>query len=158
LTTARPQADTTLVGASGLAGQTVARQPPATAPEQALTVLLVEPSRTQAGIIRRYLEAQHVGKVVTAASGREALAAARTHQPQVVLSAMHLTDMTGVELFTKVREACPGSPLGFILVSSEDESREAGTLGASGPALVLHKPFTPEQLAQALALATPRAG
>src|SRR5262249_48187060 len=48
--------------------------PPATAQDApALNILLVEPSRTQAAIIRTYLQGQSIDKVATVATGQEAL-------------------------------------------------------------------------------------
>ena len=72
-------------------------------------VLLVEPSRTQSGIIRKYLQGQGVKEIVTAASGKDALEAFRTARPDAIVSALHLPDMTGVQLAQQVREEAKAS-------------------------------------------------
>jgi serine/threonine protein kinase/DNA-binding NarL/FixJ family response regulator len=139
---------------AGQAQQTI-DLPPASEPgTSAMMVLLVEPSRTQSGIIRRYLQAQGIRHVVGVASGQEALQAMRRQRPDAVLSALHLSDMTGVQLAQRIHaEYKPAAP-GFVLVSSEAESGEAGSLSKCGKAVLLHKPFTPEALREALRLVT----
>jgi CheY-like chemotaxis protein len=130
--------------------QTIDLAPPATAVVPALKVLLVEPSRTQSAIIRKYLQGQSVQQVATVATGQEALEAMRRERPGVVLSALHLADMTGLQLAEQIhREFQPAAPR-FVLISSEADSAEAGSLSKCGNAVLLKKPFTPEQLVDAI--------
>jgi serine/threonine protein kinase len=122
-----------------------------------ISVIVVEPSRTQAKIIRRCLEATDTATVEMFATGAEALANLRTRRADVVVSAMHLKDVTGVRLAQDVR-AILGPPAeskapGFVLITSASEGPEAAGLSSAGLAISLHKPFTPEQLIQALSLA-----
>src|SRR5262249_2018111 len=63
-----------------------------------LTVVLVEPSRSQAAIVRKYLLELGIASVHVTGSGQQALALAGREKAQVILSAMHLADMTGVDL------------------------------------------------------------
>src|SRR5439155_13382449 len=67
------------------------------------TVLLVEPSRSQAVIIRSYLQKLGPHDVSTVPSGHAALESARSAPPNVVISAMHLADMSGIQLAQKMR-------------------------------------------------------
>jgi two-component system chemotaxis response regulator CheY len=127
-------------------------QGPASPSTQTRTILLVEPSRTQAAIIRKFLQQGSVDNVVTASTGQEALRLARSTPPTAVVSTLILTDMTGIELAKQVRNECKGAPPGFVLISTEAEVKEAGALSSVG-AILLHKPFTPVQLGDALALA-----
>jgi serine/threonine protein kinase len=122
----------------------------------ALTVLLVEPSRTQASIIRKYLQSQSIQKIVVATSGQEAIEAVKTECPGAIVSAMYLRDMTGVQLAQRIRTESQAAP-GFVLLSSESESADAATLTQSGQALVLQKPFTPEKLIEALSVVSGQA-
>jgi two-component system chemotaxis response regulator CheY len=119
-----------------------------------LKVLLVEPSRTQSGIIRKYLQGHGVQQVIAAASGQEALQAIQSECPDAVISALHLPDMTGVQLAQQIRKASTKVAPGFLLISSEDEKSEAGTLSKCGRAILLHKPFTAEKLGEALKVVT----
>ncbi len=60
--------------------------------------------------------------------------------------------MTGVELAQQVRAEANGPPPGFVLISSEAESSDAGSLSKCGKTVLVKKPFTPEQLVGALRL------
>jgi two-component system chemotaxis response regulator CheY len=115
-------------------------------------VVLVEPSRAQSAIIRKYLQSQGISSVVAVVSGAEALQAVRLDRPDAIISALHLSDMTGVQLAKQVREACQPAP-GFVLISSEAESVDAGTLSQCGRAVLLQKPFTAERLVETLKMA-----
>jgi two-component system chemotaxis response regulator CheY len=136
-------------------GQTIDLQQQRTDTDIPRRVLLVEPSRTQSAIIRKYLQAQGVQHVLAVASGQEALTAVRTERPDAIVSALHLSDMTGVQLARQVREESKGAAPGFVLISTEAESAEAGTLSGCGQAVLLHKPFTSEQLIGALRTVSP---
>jgi two-component system chemotaxis response regulator CheY len=114
-------------------------------------VLLVEPSRTQSRIICKYLEEEHIDHVLAVGSGADALTAVRRECPTAIISAMHLADMTGVQLAQRVR-AEPAIAPGFVLISSESESPEAGSLTQCGYAIALQKPFTRAKLLEALRL------
>jgi serine/threonine protein kinase/CheY-like chemotaxis protein len=124
--------------------------PPPLAVSVCKKVILVEPSRAQSGIIRKYLQGQGVQNVVAVGSGQEALKTLDNDRPDAVVSALHLPDMNGVELGQRIHSQSKGHGPGFVLISSEAESSEAGTLSKCGKAVLLHKPFTPEKLAEAL--------
>jgi serine/threonine-protein kinase len=126
--------------------------PPSDAPRVAdLTVVLAEQSRVQAGIVRSYLQKLGVAAVHSAASGRQAAELTRQHRAQVLLSTMHLSDMTGVELGLALRAdpACAG--LGVILATTETDADRCGALRGAPRTVLLPKPFDQHQLAQALA-------
>lgn len=119
-----------------------------------MTALLVEPSRTQAVIIRNYLQSLGYKEISTLPSGQKALELAHTNPPSVVLSAMHLNDMTGVELARRLRGDDNLSEIGFVLISSEADAQEFRSLSLAGHFIHLTKPFSAEQLAEALKTAT----
>ncbi len=123
------------------------------APNAGLYVLLVEPSRTQASIIRKYLHSQEIRQVATVASGEEALKIVRTDRPDAIVGAMHLADMTGVQLARQIRTAS-STPPGFVLIHAETENDDARALSKCAQATALQKPFTPAQLVEALSLVT----
>src|SRR5262249_7408723 len=81
---------------------TVDLAPAAAAPSNR-TALLVEPSRSQAVIIRNYLQGLGFTDISTLPSGQKALEHACSSPPTVVLSALHLHDMNGVELARRMR-------------------------------------------------------
>ena len=123
-----------------------------------MTVLLVEPSRSQAVIIRGYLQKLGFQEIPTTPSGQKALELACNAPPQVVISAMHLADMTGVQLAQKMRAEGPLSSAGFVLITSQADTREANLLGQAGHVIRLPKPFDLDQLAKALAAASGKSG
>lgn len=134
------------------AGPTIDLKRPSTLSGPLRKVLLVEPSRTQSAIIRKYLQAEGVQQVIVTASGQDALQAIRSEAPDAIVCSLHLSDMTGAQLAKQVREEKKTAAPGFVLISSEGESSEAGKLSATDKTVVLHKPFTPEQLVEALNL------
>jgi serine/threonine protein kinase/DNA-binding response OmpR family regulator len=119
---------------------------------KATAVLIVEPSRVQAGIIRKYLEHQGiaVGNAVT--TGADAIAAVRAGRIEAIVSALYLADMTGIDLARQVRTEFKENVPGFVLVSTEMDAKDAGTLSQLSRVVLLHKPFTPEQLVQSLGM------
>jgi serine/threonine-protein kinase len=138
--------------AAGAPEQTVEFRPPGKAATAGTTVVLVEPSRSQAVIIRGYLQQLGFPDVESVPSGQKALEIARGSPPLAVISALHLTDMTGVQLAQKVRAEGHLSSTGFVLITSQADAREADLPGRG--VVRLTKPFTPDQLAQALAAAS----
>jgi serine/threonine-protein kinase len=132
------------------AGMAAPQTPVATPSIRALTVMLVEPSRTQSAIIRQHLQGQGVQEIAVAATGKDALEALRTQRPDVVVCALHLPDMSGLHLAEQIRAASASAPPAFVLISSEAESKEVGSLSRLGKAILLKKPFTAPQLGEAL--------
>jgi serine/threonine protein kinase/DNA-binding response OmpR family regulator len=138
--------------------QTVDLAPARPAGAGGSTLLLVEPSRAQLVIIRKYLQELGFQDILTAPSGQHALEQARRARPQVVMSALHLADMTGIQLAQAMQAEAALSSTGFILITSQADAQEADLLGRAGNLVRLHKPFDLERLAQALAAATRRSG
>jgi serine/threonine-protein kinase len=114
-------------------------------------VIVAEPSRTQAGIIRRFLGQLGVADVRAAGSGREALELAGRHGACVVIAALHLPDMTGTQLARAVLADPACARAGFILATSESDTGEAGDLPDSPRVVLVPKPFDLSRLARSLA-------
>jgi CheY-like chemotaxis protein len=124
--------------------------------ETSVSVVLVEPSRTQAAIVRKYLHELGIDQVHSTGSGREALELAKQRKADVLLSALHLADMTGVQLVQALRAGTECAGVGFVLASSESPSGEALAVLAAPRTVLLPKPFDLRQLARALAEAAGR--
>jgi len=116
-----------------------------------LTVILVESSRTQAGIIRRYLQQIGIGVVHATGSGREALELAKQERAGVIVSAMHLSDMTGLQLARALLADPECNGVGFVLATSEADTQEHGSIPDSPRVTLMPKPFDPQRLAQSIA-------
>jgi eukaryotic-like serine/threonine-protein kinase len=114
------------------------------------SVLLAEPSNAQAVLIRTFLETHGVNQVRRCRTGHEALHSWAESKADAVIAAMHLDDMTGLELVRQLSaDARHGSTV-FILISS---SLDATNLEHAARALgvtLLAKPFDDKQLARAL--------
>jgi serine/threonine protein kinase len=125
-------------------------------PAAEVAVVLVEPSRTQAAIVRSYLQQLKVAKVHFSSTGQQAIALVKQAHAQVVISAMHLTDMTGMQLAEAIHADHECSAVGFILASSEADSDATGAFARHPRNVLMPKPFDLHKLAEALACATGR--
>lgn len=115
-----------------------------------LEILLVEPSGTQHRIIEDYLTQLGAGQLQWTDGGRKALDQMRAHPPDLVISAMHLPDMTGTELVQQMRRDDSLLDTAFMLVSSETGIRYLEPLRQAGVIAILPKPFNLEQLSKSL--------
>lgn len=115
-----------------------------------LDLLLVEPSGTQRRIIEEFLRSLGVEHIHWVQGAGTALEAMHGRQPDLVISAMHLPDMTGTELVQEMRFDDNLRDIPFLLISSEtslsylEPLRQAGVIG------ILPKPFDHEQLERCL--------
>src|SRR5574343_638275 len=116
-----------------------------------LSVLLVEPSSTQAHLLGRMLANQGVRTVKVVDSGAAALAdLSERNQGLVVISSLYLPDMAGTELVAAMREDEALESIPFILGSSETRPQVLEPVRQSGACSIVAKPFTEQQLSRAL--------
>jgi serine/threonine-protein kinase len=115
-----------------------------------LLVLLVEPSRVQAMVIARHLQALGIRRVQTCPNGDNALETMRGARTDLVVSAMHLPDMTGAQLVERMRAEPALQRVPFILISSETDERLVEPIRQLGAVAILPKPFGLEQLKAAM--------
>jgi two-component system chemotaxis response regulator CheY len=116
-----------------------------------LVVLLVEPSVTQRHIISEFLSISAIQHLNCVDTGQGALHAMESQKPHLVISAMHLPDMTGVELIETMRSRNSLRDIAFILISSETKISYLEPIRQAGAIAILPKPFEYEQLKKALA-------
>ena len=112
--------------------------------------MLVEPSAMQGKIIERSLREHGVGYVTHLTSGVEALAQLPVVQPDVIVSAMYLPEMTGTDLLYQLRDSDDFRDVLFMLISSETCMEQLEPLRQAGVVALLPKPFSPTNLQQAL--------
>ncbi|HVK11717.1 MAG TPA: serine/threonine-protein kinase [Gemmataceae bacterium] len=113
-------------------------------------VVVAEPSRTQAGIIRNYLKQLGIEAAHSTGSGREVIETVKRTGAGFVISALHLSDMTGVELATALR-ADPGcATVGFVLATSESGPETTAALPQDARTVVMPKPFDVSVLMRSL--------
>lgn len=116
------------------------------------TIVLAEASRTQAGIVRRFLQQLGITTVHTAASGREAIEIAKREKVDLILSSMHLSDMTGLDLADQLLADPDCDKIALVLATSEaDTTDAAANLPKSERMTIARKPYTLAHLAEAIA-------
>ncbi len=115
-----------------------------------LDVLLVEPSGTQRHIISDYLKALGLEHIQWVQGAGTALEAMQRKCPDLVISAMHLPDMTGTELIQEMRNSEALRDVAFLLISSETSVRYLEPLRQAGVIGILPKPFDRDQLERSL--------
>ncbi len=115
-----------------------------------IVVLLVEPSSTQQKIIARQLGEAGISNINTETSGEQAIARLGRLQPDVVISALYLPDMTGTELVHQIKNNPDTAETGFILISSETRFRILDPIRQAGAIAILPKPFSAEALRVAM--------
>lgn len=115
-----------------------------------LLIALIEPSTTQQKVISNYMTSYGVDKIELFSDGRSALSAMHRAQPDLVISAMHLPDMTGTELVQSMRSSNDLRDIPFMLISSETQIRYLEPIRQAGAIAILPKPFDPTNLRDAL--------
>ncbi len=113
-------------------------------------VFLVEPSMTQRHIIQKYLEQLGISDITYCPSGDSVFDNLAHSQPDLIISAMYLPDMTGTELIHKLREYDENYDMAFMLISSETNIKNLDPIRQAGAIAILPKPFSIEELKIAL--------
>lgn len=117
---------------------------------ESISVLLVEPSSAQGRIIEGFLRDLGVVSLFRVKTGADALQEMRTLRPDLVISAMHLADMTGTDMVQTMRAEDALLDIPFMLISSETHYRYLEPIRQAGVIALLPKPFTREQLQAAM--------
>jgi two-component system, chemotaxis family, chemotaxis protein CheY len=115
-----------------------------------IKVILAEASRTQAGIIRKFLGQIGIHDVPTTGSGKQAIELVRLGSAQVLISSMHLSDMTGLQLAQAIRTDPDLLGIGFVLATSESDSEQAASLLHFPRMVLMPKPFDIARLARSI--------
>ena len=115
-----------------------------------LYILLIEPSTTQRKYIIQHLEEAGIGSINGVVCGEDALKSMHEDLPDLVISNMYFSDMTGIDLVTKMREDPETEGIPFMLISSESSFRMLEPIRQAGVIAMLPKPFTDEDLGRAL--------
>jgi two-component system chemotaxis response regulator CheY len=88
--------------------------------------------------------------VYEAPSGTAALEVLRTRRVDVVLTDLHMPGMGGVELTRRMQADPAMRPIPVVVVSAEPSAARLQELRADGVRGVVRKPFTPEQVRDAV--------
>jgi two-component system chemotaxis response regulator CheY len=115
-----------------------------------LSIFLVEPSATQRKIIVSHLKKAGVYNIEGFASGSDALKTIRQYPPDLVISALHLPDMTADKLILLTRDIKSETQVHFMLISSETRFTQLDDVKQAGIVAILPKPFDHNDLKKAL--------
>ncbi len=116
----------------------------------ALFVVLVEPSRAQSKIVLQQFEELGIRQYAHFETGTAALESIFDDIPDLVVSSLHLEDMTGRDLVLKMRENPATESTPFILISTTTSFRELNPIKQAGASAVLPKPFMVKDLQRAV--------
>ena len=115
-----------------------------------LLVHVIEPSHMQRKVITSTLHKLGVQDIEEFDAGRPALDRMKVITPDVVISSMHLPDMTGTDLVHEMRDTPALEDITFLLISSETHIRYLEPVRQSGAIAILPKPFDEKDLALAI--------
>lgn len=115
-----------------------------------MDILLVDDSKTMRMIVQRAIrQAGFRGlTIVEAENGRDALQKLAGEKPRLILSDWNMPEMNGIDFLVQVRAAAGAMPFGFITSENTPEIRERAM--ASGANFLITKPFSPEDVQEAL--------
>lgn len=115
-----------------------------------MKILIVDDSKVMRSIVRRALRQAGYGdhKVVEACDGKEGLDVFEDESPGLVLSDWNMPELNGLQFLQKLREDDPRTP--FIFVTTEGTPEMRAQAAASGAAGFIVKPFTEQDVTNAL--------
>jgi len=79
----------------------------------------------------------------------EAMEKLRTEKPKLILSDWNMPEKSGLDFLKEIRAAENGTPFGFVTSEASVEMRSLAL--SSGAAFMLSKPFTPDDIHDAIA-------
>jgi two-component system chemotaxis response regulator CheY len=116
-------------------------------------ILIVDDSATTRAVIRRTLSIAGVraaAALYEAASGQAALDVLRANRVDLILADLHMPEMDGVEMSRRVLADPRTRSIPIVVVSAEPSDARVAELRAMGVSGFLRKPFTPEQVRDAV--------
>ena len=115
-------------------------------------ILIVDDSRMIRSVLKRSLSLVGVdpGCVTEAENGKEALDLVQDGDFDVVLTDIHMPEMTGVEFIVEARKQPRFANLPIAVISSEHTAERKIQLGQVGVKHFIQKPFTPEDIKRVL--------
>jgi len=115
-----------------------------------LSVLMVEPSKTQAKIITNELKGAGIEHIEYASTGQQAFEHMKTRHCDLTISAMYLSDMSCIDLVQRIRADDDLMDIAYILISSEAHQEMLDPVRQAGVTALLPKPFEASQFRKAL--------
>jgi two-component system chemotaxis response regulator CheY len=115
-----------------------------------MKILIIDDSSAMRKIIQKNLRVSGFDghEILEADNGVSGIEAVEKHSPDLVLSDWNMPEMTGIELLKSIRDKGSKVPFGFITTESTQDMRQLAF--AAGAQFLLGKPFTPEQIFEAV--------
>jgi DNA-binding response OmpR family regulator len=110
------------------------------APDERPRILVVEPNRTNLGVLARRL-AEHGFRVTTADNGEAAIAELYRLPIELVLAELNMPRMSGAELARAIRGEVQWNDIPIMLITGKSEPKGAVRAYESGADDVILKPF-----------------
>jgi DNA-binding NarL/FixJ family response regulator len=120
--------------------------------EQAPRVVIADDQQLVRGGFRLILNSAGIPVVAEAADGKEAVAAALKHRPDVVLMDIRMPEMDGLEATRRILESRPGQHVRVIVLTTFDLDQYVYAALAAGASGFLLKDVSPEHLVAAVRL------
>jgi len=120
--------------------------------EQAPRVVIADDQALVRGGFRLILTLAGIPVVAEAADGKEAVAAALKHRPDVVLMDIRMPEMDGLEAARRILESRAGQDTRVIMLTTFDLDQYVYTALAAGASGFLLKDVSPEHLVAAVQL------
>jgi twitching motility two-component system response regulator PilH len=112
-------------------------------------LLVVEDSATERDHLREILlKAGHV--VMTAESGRQGVALARSEQPDLIVMDIVMADVDGFHATRAIKEDPVTAPIPVVVVSSKNQKADKMWAQLQGAKGYIVKPYAPEQILHAV--------
>jgi CheY-like chemotaxis protein len=124
-------------------------------PTAALHVLSIEDNPANSEVLARFLAGRPGALLHLTMSGSDGIQAARRHTPDVILLDLHLPDMPGEEVFTRLRTEPETADIPIIVLSPDAAPGTIRRLLARGAHAYLTKPLDLQELGHVLAAACP---
>ena len=121
-------------------------------PQQAPRVVIADDQALVRGGFRLILSTAGIPVVAEAADGKEAIAAALKHRPDVVLMDIRMPVMDGLEATRRILESRPGQDVRVIMLTTFDLDQYVYAALAAGASGFLLKAVSPEHLVAAVLL------
>lgn len=118
----------------------------------AFDILIVDDSATTRAVIKRTIQLAQVpiGNLYQAASGKAALEVVAQHKVDLVLADLHMPEMGGLEMTFELRANPATAGIPVVVVSAEPNQDNLEQLRGVGVKSFIRKPFTPEQVREAI--------
>lgn len=115
-----------------------------------MDILLVDDSRTMRMIIQRAIRQAGYRSITVceAENGAQALEKLKGEKPLLILSDWNMPEMSGIDFLKQIRAAQNDVPFGFITSETSPGIKEIAM--NSGATFLISKPFSPEDVQEAL--------